>query len=59
MTNCTHCLICGRFTPRGATYCAECAILDYPYENPRDRDEDDGQTYGDPRDERDERRKEW
>lgn len=53
----THCAICGRFVPWGATYCAECAIvLDYPEANPRERDEDDGQTYSDPRDERNERR---
>lgn len=52
----THCVICGRFIADDTTHCSECAILDYLDEPTRVRDEDDGQTYGDPRDERDERR---
>lgn len=39
-----------------AENCAECGAATLPAENPRERDEDDGLSYLDPRDERDSRR---
>lgn len=54
MTNRTRCVTCQRFVPTGERYCLDCVITERPDE--RDRDEDDGWTYSDPRDERAERR---
>lgn len=49
----THCLICGRFVPWGATYCLDCAASVDEAPNPREKGDDDGAEYADPRDYRD------
>jgi hypothetical protein len=51
-----YCIPCDDYT--NANPCKACgADTDLvPKENPRDRDDDDGHQYADPRDERDERR---
>lgn len=53
MTRPARCVICGRFAPSGATYCAECAETVEEAENPREKGDDDAREYADPRDYRD------
>lgn len=49
------CQTCGRFIEAGTAYCFTCE----PRPDPREKGDDDGQEYADPRDERDERDDAW